>query len=171
MTILDVIRGKFLKYNKDIMRILHMNTINRIIPFLGSFVYFSAFHAILPSFVGHDGYFHWRYSQLLGINSDYQFKALPYTIYKNRFIDHHWLFHKILIPFTFLGDRIGPHIAIGTFLTIFIGSMYSILKVIHVKFQWLWIIFLITFSPYFLMRLMMLRVNDGPVKSPVLNFI
>ena len=63
-----------------------------------------------PAILDNDGYYHIRWSKMLRESFPHlpPFKALPLTILNEQdYVDHHYLFHLLLTPFT-LGDlRVG----------------------------------------------------------------
>jgi len=67
-----------------------------------------------PAILDNDGYYHIRWAAMLRENWPHlpAFKALPLTtLNEQSYVDHHYLFHVLLIPFT-MGDlRIGAKLA------------------------------------------------------------
>ncbi len=125
-------------------------------------IYFASFSfifvSIIPSFIGYDGYFHWRYSSISS-QKGFSFEALPLTIYQNDFIDHHWLFHKTLSFITVVGDEYGPRIGRFTFLYLFIVIYWLVSNKLGVKHSLFWTFCCMLLSNVMLYRLALLRVN------------
>src|SRR5688572_11167683 len=71
-----------------------------------------------PAILDNDGYYHIRWAAMLRENWPNlpAFKALPLTtLNEQSYVDHHYLFHVLLIPFT-LGDlRMGAKLAAVVF--------------------------------------------------------
>ncbi len=111
--------------------------------------------------VGYDSYFHIRYSQLLGERG--YIGSLPwlqFTIHHDFFIDHHLLWHYLLIPFTF-GDLIsGGQAATLCFFLIAGASLYLVLQKAGVRLPILWSLAGLFSSYHFLYRMSLLRVQS-----------
>ena len=76
----------------------------RLWVFAGFTAIFGAFHATSPNLLGVDGYFHIKFSRTVWENGLPD--VLPFlsqTIFADRFVDDHLLFHLIQIPFTSFG--------------------------------------------------------------------
>ena len=111
--------------------------------------------------VGYDSYFHIRYSQLLGHQGF--IRSLPwlqFTIHRDLFIDHHLLWHYLLIPFTF-GDLItGGQIATHLFFMTAGGAFYILMQKSGVKLPVSWSLAGLFASYHFLYRMSLLRVQS-----------
>jgi hypothetical protein len=76
---------------------------------VGLFGLFVALFAIVqfatPNLAGNDGYYHIKLAQIMGVRGLLPpFGWLPLTVLNaEAFVDHHFLYHVLLIPFT-LGD-------------------------------------------------------------------
>src|SRR5712692_3003990 len=113
-----------------------------------------------PAILDNDGYYHIRWAAMLRENWPHlpAFKALPLTtLNEQSYVDHHYLFHVLLIPFT-LGDlRMGAKLAAVVFSSLGIVSMFALLVVQRSRFRWLWLAPLIAGSEHFLYRMSMTR--------------
>lgn len=113
-----------------------------------------------PAILDNDGYYHIRWSKMLGkaAPSLPQFKALPLTTLNERdYVDHHYLFHLLLIPFTYGDMRIGAKLAAAVFSSIGIAALFALLVAYRVPYRWLWLIPLVASSEPFLYRMSMTR--------------
>jgi hypothetical protein len=113
-----------------------------------------------PAILDNDGYYHIRWAAMLRENWPHlpAFKPLPLTTLDDQsYVDHHYLFHVLLIPFT-LGDlRIGGKLAAVVFSSLGIASMFALLVVYRVRYRWLWLAPLFAGSEHFLYRMSMTR--------------
>jgi asparagine N-glycosylation enzyme membrane subunit Stt3 len=113
-----------------------------------------------PAILDNDGYYHIRWAAMLRQSFPHlpAFKALPLTtLDEGHYVDHHYLFHVLLIPFT-LGDlRIGAKLAAVTFSSLGIVSMFALLVVYRIRYRWLWLAPLVASSEHFLYRMSMTR--------------
>jgi hypothetical protein len=113
-----------------------------------------------PAILDNDGYYHIRWATMLRENFPHlpAFKALPLTTLNEQdYVDHHYLFHVLLIPFT-LGDlRVGAKLAAVVFSSLGIASIFALLVAYRVRYRWLWLAPLVASSEPFLYRLAMTR--------------
>ena len=113
-----------------------------------------------PAILDNDGYYHIRWAAMLRENWPHlpAFKNLPLTtLNEQAYVDHHYLFHVLLIPFT-LGDlRIGAKLAAIVFSSIGMASLFALLVVWRVRYRWLWLAPLVAGSEHFLYRMSMTR--------------
>ncbi|HSQ18928.1 MAG TPA: hypothetical protein VLR92_01005, partial [Blastocatellia bacterium] len=95
-----------------------------------------------PAILDNDGYYHIRWATMLRENWPHlpRFKALPLTTLDEQdYVDHHYLFHVLLIPFT-LGDlRVGAKLAAVVFSSLGICSIFALLVSWRVQYRWLWL--------------------------------
>ena len=113
-----------------------------------------------PAILDNDGYYHIRWAAMLRENWPHlpAFKALPLTtLDEQHYVDHHYLFHVLLIPFTFGDLRIGAKLAAVVFSSLGIVSLFALLVAYRVRFKWLWLVPLVASSEPFLYRLSMTR--------------
>jgi len=113
-----------------------------------------------PAILDNDGYYHIRWAKILREKFPHlpAFKALPLTtLDEQHYVDHHYLFHILLFPFT-LGDlRIGAKTSAVFFSSLGIGSIFALLWVYRIPYRWLWLLPLIASSEPFLYRMSMTR--------------
>lgn len=115
-----------------------------------------------PSIVGYDGYYHIKYAYLLrtlGLN--FSFDWLPLTILNvDAYVDHHFLFHLLLIPFTF-GDLVtGAKLASIVFSVLMFLCVWWLLREQGVPYAWVWVLALLVVSEAFLYRMSMPRAQS-----------
>jgi hypothetical protein len=129
----------------------------------GLFGFFVAFLAIVqfstPSLVGNDGYYHIKLAYLMrteGLRP--AFDWLPLTILNAEdFVNHHFLFHVLLIPFT-LGDlRLGAKWASVIFPALTFLAVWWLLRGQKVPHAPLWSLGLLVVSEAFIYRMSMPR--------------
>ena len=113
-----------------------------------------------PAILDNDGYYHIRWAAMLRENWPHlpAFKALPLTtLDEQNYVDHHYLFHVLLIPFT-LGDlRLGAKLAAVVFSSLGIASLFALLVCYRLRYRWLWLAPLVGGSEHFLYRMSMTR--------------
>ena len=113
-----------------------------------------------PAILDNDGYYHIRWSQMLRESFPRlpPFKPLPLTtLNEQNYVDHHYLFHVFLFPFTFGDLRLGAKIAAVVFSSLGILSLFALLVTYNVKYRWLWLAPLVAGSEPFLYRMSMTR--------------
>ncbi|MEW6206805.1 MAG: hypothetical protein AB1631_00455 [Acidobacteriota bacterium] len=107
-----------------------------------------------------DGFYHIRWAAMLRESFPRlpAFKALPLTTLNERdYVDHHYLFHALLAPFT-LGDlRTGAKLAAAFFSSLGLTSLFALLMSNRVSYLWLWLAPLVASSEPFLYRMAMTR--------------
>jgi hypothetical protein len=111
-----------------------------------------------------DGYYHIKWSRMLweSIRAHHFppiFTWLPLTtLNSNDYVDHHLLFHILLIPFTWFGDlRLGAKIATVVLATLAVTSCYWMLMRYRIRYPLLWLVALLACSAPFLYRLSMTK--------------
>jgi hypothetical protein len=107
-----------------------------------------------------DGYYHIRWSKMLREAAPHlpPFKALPLTILNEKsYVDHHFLFHVLLIPFTYGDLRIGAKLAAVAYSTLALTMLFGLLVVYQIPYRWLWLLPLVASSEPFLYRMSMTR--------------
>ena len=113
-----------------------------------------------PAILDNDGYYHIRWAQMVRESFPHlpPFKALPLTtLDEQHYVDHHYLFHVLLIPFTFGDLRLGAKLAAVVFSSLGIVSVFALLVSYRVRYRWLWLAPLIASSEPFLYRMSMTR--------------
>jgi len=115
-----------------------------------------------PSIVGNDGYYHIKLAALMrseGLRPD--FGWLPLTILSpDQFVDHHFLFHVLLMPFTF-GDLIaGAKWASVLFGSSAVVAIWWLLRGQAVPHAALWALGTLAVSEAFIFRMSMPRAQS-----------
>src|SRR5437660_5610941 len=112
-----------------------------------------------------DGYYHIKWARLLWDNMRAGhfrppgFPWLPLTTLSPReYVDHHLLFHIILIPFTWFRDlQTGAKVAAFLFATVAVFSCYWLVVRYEIRYRLIWLIALLACSAPFLYRLNMTK--------------
>ncbi len=105
-----------------------------------------------------DDYYHIRYSQMLREHGLYrEFPWLKYTVFNKRFYDLHFLYHVLLIPFTFGNLIIAGKIAGIFFACISSILLFFILNRYRIEYPIFWSLLFILGSTFFLPRLLSTR--------------
>jgi asparagine N-glycosylation enzyme membrane subunit Stt3 len=113
-----------------------------------------------PAILDNDGYYHIRWSKILRESAPHlpPFKSLPLTtLNEQSYVDHHFLFHVLLMPFTFGDLRIGAKLASAVFSSLALTSLFALLVAYNVPYRWLWLAPLAASSEPFLYRMSMTR--------------
>lgn len=115
-----------------------------------------------PDMPDNDGFYHIRLAYILrteGLKPD--FRWLPLTILNSReYYDHHYLFHILLIPFTFGDLRIGAKWAAASFAALALLSVWVLLRGQRVPYAALWALGLLGVSHAFLYRMSITRAQS-----------
>lgn len=108
-----------------------------------------------PWISGYDGYYHIKYAWLLRENGIFQeFPWAQFSLWRDHFSDKEFLFHILLIPFTFFTDlATGAKHAAVVFAALFITSFNLVLRLHRVPLRYLWIALLLVAGDVFLYRL------------------
>jgi hypothetical protein len=134
-----------------------------IIPaFLLAFILMLAVQYQVPDLAGNDGYYHIKMAQVLWQeNLNFQFTWLPLTILNpETYVDHHFLFHLLLIPFTGLGLLTGAKVATVVFAALAFCAIAVVLDTQNVRRPVLWMLMIFTLSNAFLYRMSMPRAQS-----------
>lgn len=117
--------------------------------FIVSFSLFS-YLQISPTFPDPDSFYHAKMAVLIrdqGIVHD--FPWLQFTVLKNYYIDHHFLYHIALVPFiTFLDPLVGIKLATAFFGAILMLVFYWLLQKFQIKGAFFYSLVLLTTSPF-----------------------
>lgn len=118
-----------------------------------------------PNIVGYDGYYHIKLADLMrraGIGGlRLEFIWLPLTILApDRYADHHFLFHLLLAPFTFLELTLAAKLAALLFATLTFLTIGWSLKRQQVFGAFGWTLALFVLSDPFLLRMAMPRAQS-----------
>ena len=114
-----------------------------------------------------DGYYHIKWSALLwdGLRHGHfppSFTWLPLTtLGPSRYADQHFLFHVLLIPFTWGGNLVfGAKLSAALFGTIALSSVYWLILRYRIAFSLLWLLALLGCSWLFFARLSMTKAES-----------
>jgi hypothetical protein len=114
-----------------------------------------------PAILDNDGFYHMRWSRTLREQFPHlpRFQSLPLTTLNEKdYVDHHYLFHVLLMPFTYGEDmQQGAKWAAVTFSSFGILSLFALLLTFDVRYRWLWLAPIIASSEPFLYRMSMTR--------------
>src|SRR5207247_7246696 len=112
-----------------------------------------------------DGYYHIKWARMLWENMKAKhffppaFTWLPLTTLNARdYVDHHLLFHVLLIPFTWFRDlQTGAKVASIIFASLAVFSCYWLVVKYEIRYRLLWLLALLACSAPFLYRLNMTK--------------
>src|SRR3989441_10205355 len=80
------------------------------------------------------------------------------TLNSHDYVDHHLLFHVLLIPFTWFRDlQTGAKVAAALFATIAVFSCYWLVVRYEIRYRLIWLIALLACSAPFLYRMNMTK--------------
>ncbi len=128
--------------------------------FLGFTALFGVFHATNPNLLGVDGYFHITFSRTLwqsGLPDS--IPHLSQTIFAERFVDDHLLFHLMQIPFSALGLILGAKALTAISAGLVFALFYCALKVGEIEWPLAWTLGLACTSQAFISRICLPRVS------------
>ena len=112
-----------------------------------------------PDLAGNDGYYHIKMAYLMrmeGLKPD--FPWLPLTVLNPReFYNHHFLFHVLLIPFTFGDLVVGAKWAAVVFSSLAFLAVWRLLDAQRVPYAAVWALGLLAVSEAFISRMSMTR--------------
>ncbi|HZH92404.1 MAG TPA: hypothetical protein VEX70_17540 [Pyrinomonadaceae bacterium] len=117
-----------------------------------------------------DGYYHigWSQQLLKSFRAGHilpQFTWLPLTTLNARdYVDHHFLFHVLQIPFTLFPDvRTGAKISAWLFASFAVFSCYWLIVRHRIKYPFMWLVALLGCSAPFLFRMNMTKAMSVSV--------
>ncbi|HCH62900.1 MAG: hypothetical protein CL927_16370 [Deltaproteobacteria bacterium] len=129
--------------------------------FLLALLGFGLLQAADPRLADYDSWFHIRYAWLLRHRGPWMaFDWMPHTFFAEGWVDHQWLYHLLLIPFTFVDDlRVGAKASAAVFSAGAVAAFAAVLH--HRKVAWpvLWAAVLLAGSRFLMVRLMMPRTQ------------
>ncbi|HKP39043.1 MAG TPA: hypothetical protein VJT71_19450 [Pyrinomonadaceae bacterium] len=113
----------------------------------------------------YDGYYHMKWSRLLWENMKAKhffppsFTWLPLTtLNPKNYVDHHLLFHILLIPFTWFRDmQTGAKVATVIFASVAVFACYWLVVHYEIRYRLLWLLALLASSAPFLYRMNMTK--------------
>jgi len=125
-----------------------------------------------------DGYYHIKWSQLLwnGLRNGHfppAFTWLPLTtLNPSDYADQHFLYHLLLIPFTWFGDLpMGAKLATALFGTVAVLSLYWLILRYRIRYPLLWLVALLGCSWLFYARLNMTKGQSISILFIVVGII
>jgi hypothetical protein len=111
-----------------------------------------------------DGYYHVKWTRILwdSIKNHASVPPFPWlpltTLNPQQYVDHHFLFHILLIPFTQSEDpRLGAKISSALFGGLAVASCYWLLIRYRIRYVLVWLVALLACSEPFLFRLNMAK--------------
>jgi hypothetical protein len=152
----------------DPAQIKYVRFIQPVLVYIALLAYFGGISFLTDGFSGNDSYFHIKYAWLLWKDGRlWDFPWLQGTLFRNGWIDHEFLYHLILIPFTWLGDLIIAAKAAAVFwAATALFAAYLLIRsfgggdAFWRRFAWIWAIALLASSPTMLFRLSTTRVQS-----------
>lgn len=145
---------------------LHLASIGVVIGFFVSLRVFAG------SIADNDAYYHIKLSYLLrteGLPGGLPW--LQFTLLRDRFVDQHFLFHVLNIPFTFLDLVLAAKVSAVVWSLLAFGTFWLLLVRLRVPFGWFWPLALLAVSWPFLYRMNMSRVPALSVAFQMLALI
>ncbi len=133
-------------------------TLSIIGAFSAAFIYFHRLQFSTANIPGFDGHYHIKLAAI--IKEQGLLKALPwlqFTYLKDHFVDFHFLYHLLLIPFTYGDLTYGAKISTVVFFATMGAVFYAVLKDRQVPAPWFWFVILLIGSPPFLYRMSLPR--------------
>lgn len=127
-----------------------------------------------PDLVGVDGFYHigmadeLRQSGVVG--ADGYFPYLQYTTLRDTFANQHFLYHVFLVPFTFFDLILGAKIAAAFFAGTAFFSFYVVLRVLRVRYAWVYALLLPLVAEGFLFRMVLPRAPAVSLAGTLLLF-
>jgi hypothetical protein len=112
----------------------------------------------------YDGYYHIKWARLIwdNIRAGHFPPAFPWlpltTLDPRNYVDHHLLYHIILIPFSWFRDmQTGAKVSAIVFATIAVFSCYWLVVYYEIRYRLIWLIALLACSAPFLYRMNMTK--------------
>ncbi len=145
------------------------NRLDRMQPLLVLAViatFYGLIQATTAEIPGYDGLFHIKYASLLAAgHSPWDFPWLQATIYGVTWVDHSFLFHCLLVPFTGLGDlHLAAKVAGATLASGAVFSFYLLIRRLTAdvpelfRHAWIWPLLILASSDVLHFRLSMVKV-------------
>jgi hypothetical protein len=133
-----------------------------ILLFAGFFAFMAAVQFATPDLPDNDGYYHIKMAYLMrteGLKPDFPY--LPLTVLNEReFADHHFLFHVVLIPFTFGDLRLGAKWASVLFASLAFMAIWWLFHRQKLPYAFLWALGLLAVSEAFIYRMSITRAQS-----------
>jgi hypothetical protein len=141
-------------------------SLNKLMTALILFVVFMLFMGLVqfstPDMPDNDGFYHIKMAYLMRTESlKPEFTWLPLTILNSReYYDHHFLFHVLLIPFTF-GDLVaGAKLAAVIFSSLAFMTVWQLLDRQKIPYASVWALGLLAVSEAFIYRMSITRAQS-----------
>ncbi|MEK7631423.1 MAG: hypothetical protein AAB445_00955 [Patescibacteria group bacterium] len=127
----------------------HATVLTLFVTFIVSFAVFLALQAH-PVFADPDSFYHARMGVLTAEQGAVRdFPWLPYTTLGQHYIDQHWLYHVLLVPFVTLMDPLaGIKLATVFFAALLITTVVWFLMRQGVRHAWIWGAVLLAATPF-----------------------
>ncbi len=131
--------------------------------FVGTFAAASWFWPTV-SFTDGDSFYHIKMTELLAHGIVRNFPWLPFSSFAANYIDHHFLFHVVLLPFIhFLNPFVGMKLATALLASTVITIFYIVLRSLNVRAPGFFTALLVV-SPHFFFR-------ENLAKAPAFSLI
>jgi hypothetical protein len=126
------------------------------------FVVLAVIQFATPDLAGNDGYYHIKIAQIMGRQGlRPPFPWLPLTVLNPAaYVDHHFLYHVLLLPFTYVDLRLGAKWASVMFPALTFLSGWILLRGQRVPYAPLWAMGFLAVSEAFLYRMSMTRAQS-----------
>lgn len=126
-----------------------------------SLIGFGLLQAADPRLADYDAWFHIRYAALLREHGPWlDFPWMPHTFFAEGWVDHQFLYHLLLVPFTVLGDlRVAAKASAVVFASAAVTAFSVVLHRRGVRWPVLWALVLLAGSRFFVVRMMMPRTQ------------
>lgn len=138
------------------------------------FALFCALIFATPGFLGNDDYYHARISDEIIVQGRLRvdFPWLPQTILdRQRFVDHHLLYHIYLAPWVHWGGLTGAKLAQSAVAAGVCAAVWALLRQMGVRRSALWTLGIFALSSPFLFRLLMIRTQGAALMLLVLALL
>lgn len=140
---------------------MQRTTVTGLALFVVFIIFLAGVQFSTPNLVDNNGYYHIKMAFLMrsqGLKPD--FPWLPLTILNTKeFVDHHFLFHVLLAPFTFGDLRSGAKLAAVVYPALAFLAVWWLLRGQDVPFAPWWALGLLAVSETFIYRTSMSRPN------------
>ncbi|MDD3888039.1 MAG: hypothetical protein PHN19_04670 [Patescibacteria group bacterium] len=142
------------------MKQKNLKILKYILVFLIAVTVFSILQFSLELFLCPDSYYHVKMTEMMidGKIVHQDFPWMQFSTLKEHYVDHHFLFHILLIPFIAIDPIIGAKIADILFASLAVLAFYLILDKSKIRFSFWWAILLLFSSSSFLFRMILIRV-------------
>lgn len=155
------------------LRITNLLAASIVIPAVFAFLQYSTSAVCCGDF---DGYYHIKWSHMLweGIRTRHlpAFTWLPLTtLNAHDYVDHHLLYHVLLIPFTWFQDlQTGAKVSAIVFASIAVFACYWLIVRYRIRYSLVWLIALLSCSAPFLYRMNMTKAPPLAIIYLVIGF-